>query len=348
LQVHWGDQEIYKTKDIIKTIFYWYHNAIEKVYSEFTRNVKHDYHKYYFLKFNRDNKPFKEGSMDWGIEMFQWSIAVLRWFSIEKEFQSSFDSLFSELAQNFELFPLNDTIIGNLILILENLNNDKNIRNSILKFPNILKILMKFYISPFFEKYHDSLEIIFKSFLENEVEAFCELLDEELTCLVNVKPLFDPISKLESSLKCVQISKEIEDESASLEESLKLKSIGNEQFKAQKYQKSIEQYKIALSKCPKSQTQERSLILSNISESCLKLNDFENAIYYASKSLILYPFQFKSFFRRARGYEGLNKPNFRYYDLFELDKLTKSKYHEPLKSEFPKLFLQKLHEIYDK
>ena len=184
-RVHWGDQKIYKHENLILNIFYWYNFSIEKVYKEFTMNIKYDYHEYYILKFNRDKKSIEESSIDWSIEMLQWSSSILRWFSLEMEFKDSFikqDSFFNSLEENFQILPVNDLLIGNLIIIIENLIKENEIKKILLKYPNVLKILMRFYLSNFFEKYQEPLEKIFLSFLEevNFNEKFCEILDDYL------------------------------------------------------------------------------------------------------------------------------------------------------------------------
>eukprot|EP01080_Neovahlkampfia_damariscottae_P001546 gene1546-12672_t len=358
-RVHWGDQGIYNQKNLISDFFYWYKYSIEKVYKEYQNEIKYDYHKYYILKFNRDKKSIEESSIDWGIEMLQWSSSILRWLSLEIEFKDYFlkeDYFFNSLEYNFQLLPLNDLLIGNLIITLENLIKEIEIKKKLVKNQEVLKILMRFYLSGFFEKYHESLEKIFQSFLEeptgNLNQIFCEILDDYLISLVESKNSFyhQKISTLNFNLKSTEMVKAMKDQIPleSLDDVIKMKQEGNSYFKSQNFEKAIEIYENCLAVCSFNQTAERSLILSNMSECYLKLNQFDNALVTSLRSLTLNHFNFKSLFRRSRSYEGLNLRNFQLYDLIEFDKLTKSKYHEPVKDELKKNFYEKLKEKYGK
>lgn len=86
-----------------------------------------------------------------------------------------------------------------------------------------------------------------------------------------------------------------------------LKRQGNEAFKAQNYELSIEKYSEGLRTCPLSFSKQRSVLHCNRSAAKMKIGRFKSAVKDCDKSIELDDAYTKAYVRRAQSYESTKK-----------------------------------------
>ncbi|KAL0235212.1 hypothetical protein GEMRC1_001794 [Eukaryota sp. GEM-RC1] len=112
---------------------------------------------------------------------------------------------------------------------------------------------------------------------------------------------------------------ELPNMSPSISKAADLRSKGNNLFRNGDYSSALTLYLQGLWRCPFSETQQRRMFLSNISECCLRLGNYRSAVSYASRGLFLGKGELveKCLYRRGKAWYHLSRHPPSYFDFLE-------------------------------
>jgi len=138
---------------------------------------------------------------------------------------------------------------------------------------------------------------------------------------------------------------EVVDPAEGIKDANKLKDAGNEAFKAQRWEDALECYTKAI-KLVDEENKDKAVFLKNRAATHLKLEQYEDAVRDCTSALEICPNDPKALFRRAQGYEAMDKIDSAYSDAKEVHNLDpKNKAIEPILVRLHKAVQAKMTEL---